>query len=81
METARKAEEAGITRASVAPPASSAECVDCHAQANPGIVDHWRGSEHSVKGVGCVECHTDQERLIANAKEEEVGESLSEGEG
>jgi len=58
METARKAEEAGITRASVAPPASSLECVNCHAQANPGIVDHWRGSEHSVKGVGCVECHT-----------------------
>jgi hypothetical protein len=30
---------------------------------------------------GCVECHTDQEKLIANAKEEEVVESLSEGEG
>ena len=29
----------------------------------------------------CVDCHTDQEKLIANAKEEEVVESLSEGEG
>ena len=30
---------------------------------------------------GCVECHTDQEKLIANATEEEVVEELSEGEG
>lgn len=58
METTRRAEEAGLRRASVAPPASSVECVNCHAQANPGIVDHWRGSTHSEKGVGCVECHT-----------------------
>jgi len=29
----------------------------------------------------CVNCHTDQEQLIANAKEEEVVEALSEGEG
>ncbi len=30
---------------------------------------------------GCVNCHTDQERLIATADEEEVVEKLSEGEG
>jgi hypothetical protein len=30
---------------------------------------------------GCVDCHTDQEKLIATADEEEVGETLSEGEG
>ena len=29
----------------------------------------------------CISCHTDQEQLIATAKDEEVVESLSEGEG
>ena len=57
METARRLEEAGLSRASVAPPASSAQCVTCHAETNPGIVDHWEGSTHAVRGVGCVECH------------------------
>ena len=30
---------------------------------------------------GCVACHNDQEKLIQTAKEEEVKEELSEGEG
>lgn len=30
---------------------------------------------------GCVKCHTDEEMLKATEKEEEVVESLSEGEG
>ena len=57
METARKAEEAGLRAPHVAVPANSKECVDCHDQANPGIVAHWEGSTHAEKGVGCVECH------------------------
>ena len=57
METARKAEEAGLRAPHVAVPASSKDCVDCHVQANPGIIHHWRGSTHAEKGVGCVECH------------------------
>ena len=57
MEVARKQEEAGTRRPHIAVPAASKECVDCHAQANPGIIAHWKNSTHAEKGVGCVECH------------------------
>ncbi len=57
METARKAEEAGLTRAHIAIPANSRACVDCHEEGTPGIVVHWKGSTHAEKGVGCIECH------------------------
>jgi hypothetical protein len=57
METARKAEEAGIRPPHVSVPASSRECVECHAEENPGIIAHWEGSTHAEKGVGCIECH------------------------
>ncbi len=57
METARKAEEAGLREAHVSVPAASQECVDCHAEENPGIVDHWNGSTHAETGVGCWDCH------------------------
>jgi hypothetical protein len=57
METARKAEEAGLRPPHVSVPAESRECVECHAEENPGIVAHWEGSTHAEKGVGCLECH------------------------
>jgi len=57
MEIIRKQQEAGIGVRHVSIPASSKSCVDCHDKASPGIVDHWEGSTHAVKGVGCVECH------------------------
>jgi hypothetical protein len=57
METARKAEEAGIRPPHVSVPAGSRECVECHAEENPGIIAHWEGSRHAQRGVGCVECH------------------------
>jgi hypothetical protein len=38
-------------------PEASRNCVDCHAKSSPAIVEHWKGSTHSQKGVGCVECH------------------------
>jgi hydroxylamine dehydrogenase len=57
MEVARKREEAGIGVRHVSVPASSRACVDCHGKSSPGIIDHWKGSTHAVKGVGCVECH------------------------
>lgn len=61
METARKAEEAGLRQAHVSVPASSEQCVACHDQANPGIVSHWKGSTHAESGIGCVECHRAEE--------------------
>lgn len=62
MEVVRRREEAGLASAHIAVPASSKTCVECHGQAtaSPGIVDHWKGSTHAVKGVGCVECHQAQ---------------------
>ena len=56
MEVARKLAETGeIDHVSV--PAESKKCVDCHNQANPGIVAHWDGSTHAETGVACVDCH------------------------
>lgn len=57
MEVARKRQEAGLAAPHIAVPANSKACVDCHAQTTPGIVDHWKGSTHAEKGVGCAECH------------------------
>jgi hypothetical protein len=57
IEVARRYEEVGLVRGSVAVPASSRNCVDCHGQSTPGIVDHWKGSTHAETGVGCVDCH------------------------
>ena len=57
METARRAEEAGLRKASISVPSTSRECVSCHAESSPGIVGHWEGSTHAETGVGCVECH------------------------
>ncbi len=56
-EIVRKEEELGIRPPHVIVPASSQDCVNCHGQHTPGIIDHWKGSTHAEKGVGCVECH------------------------
>jgi hypothetical protein len=61
MEVARKQEETGLRKPHIAMPASSKGCVECHAKETPGIIAHWEGSTHAVKGVGCVECHQAQE--------------------
>jgi hydroxylamine dehydrogenase len=57
MEVARKREDVGLTSAHVAVPAKSQNCVECHGKSTPGIIEHWKGSTHARKGVGCVECH------------------------
>ena len=57
MEVLRKRRESGLAQHSIAVPKSSEACVACHGNSSPGIVEHWRGSTHAEKGVGCVECH------------------------
>lgn len=57
MEVTRRQQESGLMAHTVSIPASSRACVDCHRQSTPGIIDHWSGSTHAEKGVGCVECH------------------------
>ncbi|MEZ6123542.1 MAG: multiheme c-type cytochrome [Planctomycetaceae bacterium] len=57
MEVARRTAESGPRGAHAVTPASSKACVECHMKTSPGIIDHWKGSTHANKGVGCVECH------------------------
>jgi len=61
MEVLRKQEEVG--RRHVTWPADSYECISCHAEhlQSPGIVEHWEGSTHAEKGVGCLQCHRAEE--------------------
>jgi len=56
-EVIRKEEEAGLVAHHVSVPASSSKCVECHDKLSPGIIDHWEGSTHALKGIGCLECH------------------------
>jgi hydroxylamine dehydrogenase len=56
-EVARVEQEAGLADHPIAIPVSSMQCVSCHQQSSPGIIDHWKGSTHAVSGIGCVECH------------------------
>ncbi|MCA9231254.1 MAG: hypothetical protein KDA57_11420 [Planctomycetales bacterium] len=62
MEVARKREESGLVAHRVSIPATSAKCIECHDKLSPGIIDHWEGSTHALKGVGCVECHRAAEK-------------------
>ena len=58
LEVSRRRHEVGDRRALAASiPAASRACVDCHMQVSRGIADHWTGSTHAEKGVGCVDCH------------------------
>lgn len=56
MEILRKRAEIGL-ETHIVIPASSKACIDCHYQSTPGIIDHWKGSTHARKAIGCVECH------------------------
>jgi hypothetical protein len=60
-EIVRKEEELGLRPPHIIVPANSRSCVDCHREQSPGIIDHWEGSTHAEKGVGCLHCHEAQE--------------------
>lgn len=57
MEVVRKKEHIIGQVPHIAVPEKSKHCVECHGKESPGIIDHWKGSTHARKGVGCVECH------------------------
>lgn len=57
LEIKRREIESGRAAEPIVVPGASKDCVDCHQRSTPGIIDHWRGSTHAKKGVGCVECH------------------------
>jgi hydroxylamine dehydrogenase len=37
--------------------AASEECVTCHQQSTPGVVNDWSNSRHAHVGVSCIDCH------------------------
>ena len=64
MEVARKQEELGIVARHIAVPENSQECVDCHREQSPGIIDQWESSTHAQHSIGCLECHRADEKDI-----------------
>lgn len=57
MEVIRKGREEGRGGPHYVVPANSKQCVECHQNITPAIIDHWKGSTHARKAIGCVECH------------------------
>jgi hypothetical protein len=57
MEVVRKRAEVGLGSPHIVAPASSQNCIKCHQDQTPGIIEHWKGSTHARKAIGCVECH------------------------
>ena len=44
----------------------SAQCIACHTEKSPGIVEEWAVSKHAEKGVGCMACHkADKDDVMA----------------
>ena len=56
-EVVRGKREAGLAEPRIVVPATSRGCVDCHVQTTPGLVAHWEGSTHALRGIGCLDCH------------------------
>lgn len=48
-----------VTRAdnSLIPPPQESECIACHSELNPGIVEQFQASRHAAMRFGCDVCH------------------------
>lgn len=50
------------------------QCVDCHKEIHPGIVNDWKDSRHGHVGVSCVDCHqVDASSPMATQHESLIG--------
>ena len=50
------------------------DCVACHADETPGIVNDWRESRHGHVGVSCLDCHVvDKDDPTATQHESLIG--------
>ena len=53
------------------------ECIDCHKELQPGIINDWKDSRHGHVGVGCLDCHAvDESSPMATQHETLVGTDI-----
>ncbi len=57
LELDRRRVESKLDEEPIVVPEASRQCLDCHGQTTPGLIEHWKGSTHAKTGVGCIECH------------------------
>ncbi len=38
--------------------ADNANCLGCHGDETPGVLNQWKRSRHAQVGVGCLDCHS-----------------------
>jgi len=48
------------------------DCVICHTKVSPKMVDDWRLSKHSKKGVNCSVCHGDEHHSKEDAAKAKI---------
>lgn len=53
-------------------PVDAAQCVSCHAAAQPALVQAWRDSGHGAGGVSCLACHGAVHDAAAKARRDET---------
>ena len=42
------------------------QCLACHSESTPGIVEQWRGSAHAHQKVDCYGCHRANSGVIGD---------------